>query len=142
MFRRGSSTKGFTLVELVVVIVIVGILAAVAIPKFLDASAKAKASEFPTVLNAVYTGEMAYQTDRGTFASTLTNLKDSACVDVPGSSQWFNYQIPAATTTSFRATAKVRTAFGSTTTSDTAAIDNTNSKWASPNLARYCSNWK
>jgi prepilin-type N-terminal cleavage/methylation domain-containing protein len=137
-----NKARGFTLVELMVVIVIIGILAAVAVPKFLDASSKAKASEFPTVLTAVYTGEMAYQAERGSYASTMTHLKDSSCVEVPGTTRWFTYQIPLATATSFRATARVKTTFGGTTTSDTAAIDHTNSKWASPNLKKFTPSWR
>jgi prepilin-type N-terminal cleavage/methylation domain-containing protein len=134
---------GFTLIELMIVAAVVGVLAAVAIPKFLSASEKAKASEFPTLLSAMYTGQMAYQTEHGYFVTDFQLLRDSAGIDVPSSSRWFGYALPAATTTSFTGRAQVNVpGFGRALPTDTAGIDETNAKNCSSNLLKYCPNWK
>ncbi|UCD63334.1 MAG: type II secretion system protein [Candidatus Zixiibacteriota bacterium] len=52
MFARGNQ-KGFTLIELVMIIVILGILAAVAIPKYQDLSGEAKEAAARGALGAV-----------------------------------------------------------------------------------------
>jgi prepilin-type N-terminal cleavage/methylation domain-containing protein len=137
-----KSAKGFTLVELMVVIVIVGILASVAIPKFLDASNKAKASEFPTQLTAVYTGEMAYNAENGTYASTFPILITGACIDINTSCKWFSYSL-AGGTSSFTGTATVAIGFGTVAAgTDKGTIDQANVKSATTNLLKYCPNWK
>jgi prepilin-type N-terminal cleavage/methylation domain-containing protein len=138
-----KKAKGFTLVELMVVIVIVGILAAVAIPKFLDASNKAKASEFPTQLTAIYTGQMAYNAENGSYAGTFATLVSAASVDVNTSSKWFSYSLATGGSGSlFTGTATVSQQFGTTVNGDNATIDQGNNKTCGANLQKYVSSWK
>ena len=60
MLSTLRSKKGFTLIELMIVVAIIGILAAIAIPNFLKFQAKSKQSEAKTNLGAIYTGQIAY----------------------------------------------------------------------------------
>ena len=60
MMRKLANRKGFTLVELMIVVAIIGILAAIAIPNFLNFRLKAKASEAKSNLGAIRSTEVAY----------------------------------------------------------------------------------
>ena len=61
MFSRFHNRKGFTLIELMIVVVIIGILAALAIPRFMKSTSKAKQSEARQILKQIYTMQHTYR---------------------------------------------------------------------------------
>ncbi len=67
MFTRVTKTQGFTLIELMIVVAIVGVLAAIAIPNFLKFQMRSKASEGRLNLAAIRTAQEAYFSEIGTF---------------------------------------------------------------------------
>ena len=65
---------GFTLVELAVVIVIIGVLAAFGVPRFIKSVERSKAAEAFEYLSSVRTAQERYQAQYGTYATNVTDL--------------------------------------------------------------------
>ena len=65
---------GFTLVELAVVVVIIGVLAAFAVPRFMASVERSKAAEAFNYLAAVQASQERYHARQGTYASDLADL--------------------------------------------------------------------
>jgi prepilin-type N-terminal cleavage/methylation domain-containing protein len=78
--RKGTCQKGFTLVELMIVVIVVGVLAAVAIPMYTLASEKAKASEAVAALGSIRTAMRSYYAEHGTYINA--SFVDGAAVTV------------------------------------------------------------
>ena len=73
-----KNKKGFMLIELMIVVAIIGILAAIAIPDFLKFQAKAKQSEAKSNLGAIFTAQVAYFGEFNTYGGGTRCFTDIA----------------------------------------------------------------
>lgn len=73
-FRSNHARKGFSLVELSVVVIIIGVLAAFGVPRLLQSVERSKASESFKYLASVRSAQERFQARQGTYASDLTEL--------------------------------------------------------------------
>jgi len=71
--------KGFTLIELIMVIVILGILAAVAVPKYIDLTTNANTAAEKGVVGGVRAGIMTYYVQNKAYPATLDSATSAAC---------------------------------------------------------------
>lgn len=75
--RRGtSSLRGFTLLELMVVLLFMGVLSAVAIPVFLGQIGKSRESELLLTIGSMARSQQSYHFLYGKFALTLVDLEN------------------------------------------------------------------
>jgi prepilin-type N-terminal cleavage/methylation domain-containing protein len=72
--KRMTTKKGFTLVELAVVIVIIGVLAAFAVPRFRASVERSKAAESFNYLSSIQAAMERYHARQGTYASDVNDL--------------------------------------------------------------------
>jgi general secretion pathway protein G len=103
--RRGedpvkTSSKGFTLVELLIVVAIIGIIASIAIPNLLNAVDKGKQKRTMADMRSISTGVESYAVENVNYPIAATNVALRAAVEpvymklMPMTDGWSNaYQI-------------------------------------------------
>lgn len=72
---NSRKTRGFTLIELMIVVVIIGILAAIAIPKFQDVTESAKKAACRSNLRNIVTALNLYLADNGEYPGAFQGHK-------------------------------------------------------------------
>lgn len=94
--------KGFTLVELMIVVAIIGILAAIAIPNFIRFQARSKQSEAKTNLKAIFSGQKSRFGERDAYSTALGDIGFA-----PERGNRYSYDLGDSTVTPFVVSAAV-----------------------------------
>jgi prepilin-type N-terminal cleavage/methylation domain-containing protein len=95
--RKRKSKKGFTLIELMVVIVIIGILVAIALPNFISAQDRAKVSSVKANMHTVQTAAETYAVDwGGVYPGKLGNGDNTGGLVAEGTTKnyWKDFKNP------------------------------------------------
>jgi type IV pilus assembly protein PilA len=115
--RRNGNEEGFTLIELMVVVLIIAILIAIAIPTFLGARNRAQDRGAQSNIRNAFTAEKTSYTDKSQYSADVTTT-------LPGiepSLHWFADEVPGAGNQTNEVSVTVTTSTGGPT-SDTVVV--------------------
>ena len=75
MLKMSKEQRGFTLIEIMVVVVIIGVLGAIVVPQFMGRPDQAKVTAAKTDIQAIGTSLEMYRLDNAHYPSTLQGLE-------------------------------------------------------------------
>lgn len=89
MKKTEMPLMGFTLIEILVALVIVGILASIALPGYGRVTERSRQAEAISILNVMRGAQLRYSADNGTYTSSTANLDIEL-----GTPKFFTYTVP------------------------------------------------
>jgi len=92
-FMRARKTGGFTLVELLIVIIIIAVLAAIAIPKFANSSTRSKEAALKADLKLYRNAVELFRSDCGAYPAAMSDLTLTTAPATGKDSSGNNYAI-------------------------------------------------
>jgi type IV pilus assembly protein PilE len=100
--RRHAQARGFTLIELMIVVAIVAIIAAVALPSYFGSVRKSRRADAITALNQIAQAQERWRANNASYTTVLTN----AGLNVPNpSSGYYTLAVSSVSGTGYTATA-------------------------------------
>jgi type IV pilus assembly protein PilE len=100
--------RGITLLELMIVVVVVGILAAVAYPNYREFAARAKRNEAKAALLRIATNQERFYLQNNSYTTDMTQLGFPVGANYVTDSESYSVTVTAANSSNFTATATYR----------------------------------
>lgn len=95
-----NSSKGFTLIELMIVILIIGVIAAIALPAYQEYAKQARRADAKTSLLEVQLAQEKYRANNPTFTTDMTDLGYVGATNQPSKEGYYILDIPSAASAS------------------------------------------